>query len=179
MDLNAGGSEVIEIKRTLDGMEHTFRCALLGQSAGWAALRFISDRRARVGGLELPAGTETVAHYWVDRPYTAYHWRDSQGQTLGIYLNAASDVEIRQGAIRWQDLALDVLVTGGRIEIVDEDEARAAPTWAQEPIARARAELLSHAEAIAAEVSDLTDRVTSAGAASHLVHQTINRRKPS
>ncbi len=155
------GSEVVEIKRRLDGTEARFPCTLMGQTAGWAALRYFLPRPVTVGTLRLPAGAETIGHYWNDRPYTAYHWLD-RSRTLGIYLNAASDVEIDDGTIRWLDLALDVLVTDqGGVEVLDDDEARAAPAWAQPAIASARAHLLAHVEAIAAEVRTLTDAVRS------------------
>jgi predicted RNA-binding protein associated with RNAse of E/G family len=153
---------VTEIKRRLDGTEARFSCALLGRSSGWAALRYVVPAPVTVGGLRLPAGTETVGHYWTDRPYTAYHWLDRDGRTLGVYLNAASDVEIGDHFVRWQDLALDVLVTGhDHIEVLDDDEARLGPAWAQQAIAAARAHLLSCAVAIAAEVEGLTVRVRS------------------
>ncbi len=158
------GSEVIEIKCRLDGTEARFACTLLGQASGWAALRYVIPAPVRVGTLSLPAGAETVGHYWIDRPYTAYHWLNRDGRTLGIYLNAASDVEIGDGVIRWQDLALDVLVTGhDHVEVLDDGEARVGPAWAQPAIAGARAHLLAHAVTIAAEVERLTASVRSVG----------------
>lgn len=159
------GSEVVEIKRRLDGTEARFPCTLMGQAAGWAALRYVLPRSVTVGTLNLPAGAETIGHYWSDRPYTAYHWLDRSGRTLGIYLNAASDVEIDEGTIRWLDLALDVLVTDqGGVEVLDDDEACAAPAWAQSAIAGARAHLLAHVKTIAAEVQALTNAVRSSPA---------------
>ncbi len=162
------GAPIVEIKRTVDGGEHRFTCTLLGRSGGWAALRYVLTDPWRVGGLVLPAGTETVAHYWVDRPYTAYHWLDPEGRTLGVYLNAAVGVEIGQDAVRWQDLALDVLVTSaGGIEVLDDEEARDAPAWLQPAIAAARAHLLTCAAAIAAEIVRLSAAVQSGSAAPH------------
>ena len=156
------GSEVVEIKRRLDGSEARFPCTLMGRAAGWAALRYVLPRPLTVGTLSLPAGAETIGHYWSDRPYTAYHWLDRDGRTLGMYLNAASEVEIGGGTIRWLDLALDVLILDrDRVEVLDDDEARAAPAWAQPAIASARAHLLAHVETIAAEVQALTDAVRS------------------
>ncbi len=158
------GSEVMEIKRRLNGTEARYPCALMERTAGWAALRYVLPRPVTVGTLALPAGAETIGHYWIDRPYTAYHWLDHAGQTLGIYLNAASDVEIDEGIVRWLDLALDVLVTDrGWVEVLDDDEARAAPAWAQPAIAAARVHLLAHAVTIAAEVATLTASVRAPG----------------
>jgi hypothetical protein len=149
-----------EIKRTVDGVEHVFRCSLVRRSDDWAALRYVSEAAHVVGSLQLPPGTETMAHYWTGRPYTAYHWLDPEGRTLGVYLNAASGVEITRDAVRWQDLALDVLVTAqGGVEVLDEDQARDAPAWAQPAIAHARELLLRQGPAIASEVAELTQRI--------------------
>jgi hypothetical protein len=152
------GQEMLEIKRTVDGREHRFRCTLVRRSPGWVVLRYVLPSAAVVGTLALPAGAETMAHYWPDRPYTAYHWFDPDGRTLGIYLNAATAVEIDTTTVRWLDLALDVLVTsGGGVEVLDDDEARAAPAWAQPAVHAARTHLLRHAATIAAEVTRLSD----------------------
>jgi predicted RNA-binding protein associated with RNAse of E/G family len=151
------GPEVLEIKRTLDGREQTFRCTLLARTPEWLAVRFVTTRPATVSTLALPVGTETVGHFWDDRPYTAYHWLDSSGWTLGIYLNAAAEIEIRSHEVRWLDLALDVLVwPDGRVDVLDEDEAQRAPDWAHPLITRARTGLDGRAAAIAAEVAAQT-----------------------
>jgi hypothetical protein len=158
------GSPVLEVKRTLDGQEQTFSCTLLHAEPGWLAVRYVLPGAATVGQLALPAGAETVAHYWPDRPYTAYHWRRRDGMELGVYLNAADQVQITPGLVRWTDLALDLLVTpDGRVEVLDEDEARRAPAWAQPRIARSRAALDGHAGDIAGEVRRLTEVALASG----------------
>jgi hypothetical protein len=160
------GQELLEIKRSLDGREIRFSCTLLERTPGWAALLYLLPHPAVVGSLQLPAGTETIGHYWTDRPYTAYHWIDGHGSTLGVYLNAAAAVEIGPDAVRWQDLALDVLVTAsGGIEVLDDNEARDAPAWAQPAIAAARALLIPRAATIAAEVVRLSATVRTGASA--------------
>jgi len=162
------GSPVLEVKRTLDGREQTFHCTLVHQEAGWIAIRYVLPHSVAVGPLVLPAGADTVAHYWSQRPYTAYHWRTADRQTLGVYLNAADQVDITPGLVRWRDLALDVLVTpDGRVEVLDEEEARRAPAWAQLMIARARAALAGRASLIAAEVQRLTEQVEGDRGSAH------------
>ncbi|MGH2404829.1 MAG: DUF402 domain-containing protein [bacterium] len=155
-------TDVLEIKRTLDGREHTFHCTLMRRTPQWLAVRFVTTGPATVGGLALPVGTETIGHFWPDRPYTAYHWFDGTGRPLGIYLNAAAEVELGPREVRWHDLALDLLVwPDGRVEVLDDDEARGAPAWAQAMIARARAALADRTSAIASEVSALSAEARS------------------
>jgi predicted RNA-binding protein associated with RNAse of E/G family len=100
----------------------------------------------------------TVAHYWLGRPVTAYHWLDERGHTLGVYLNAASDVTFGPDFVSWLDLALDVLVTAsGGVEVLDDDEARNAPQWAQRDIAEARRLLIGQAATLASDVVGWTE----------------------
>jgi hypothetical protein len=151
-------TEITEVKRTLDGREHRYRCALIARTGDWTALRYVLPQAARVGTLGLPAGAVTVAHYWLGRPMTAYHWLDEGGRTLGVYLNAASDVTFGADFVSWLDLALDVLVTAsGGIEVLDDDEARGAPEWAQRAIAEARRLLIGQAPTLASNVVGWTE----------------------
>ncbi|MGQ0551186.1 MAG: DUF402 domain-containing protein [Armatimonadota bacterium] len=155
-------TDVLEIKRTLDGREHRFHCTLLTRTSGWLAIRYVTTEPARVGDLALPAGTETIGHFWPDRPYTAYHWFDGDGRTLGIYLNAATEVELGPHEVRWRDLALDLLVwPDGHVEVLDDDEAQGAPAWAQAMISRARDALSTSTAAVAAEVAAHSARARS------------------
>jgi hypothetical protein len=155
--MTTAGIRILEIKRTLDGRELRFDCTLLRRAPDWVAIRYVLTAPAVVGTLALEAGSETIAHYWPDRPYTAYHWFDRTGRPIGVYLNAAAEVEIGVDHIRWLDLALDVLVTAaGGVELLDDDEARGAPDWARPAIHRARAHLLTHAAVIAADVTRLS-----------------------
>jgi predicted RNA-binding protein associated with RNAse of E/G family len=122
------------------------------------ALRYDLPHAVRVGTLALPAGAVTVAHYWSGRPMTAYHWLDDRRGTLGVYLNAASDVRLGADSVTWLDLALDVLVTAsGGVEVLDDDEARDAPAWAQGEIAEARRLLIGQASTLASEVVGWTE----------------------
>ncbi len=154
----AKAADMTEIKRTLDGREHRYQCTLIARTAEWVALRYDLPQAARVGTLALPAGAVTVAHYWSGRSLTAYHWLDAGLHTLGVYLNAASDVRLGPDAVSWLDLALDVLVTAaGGVEVLDDDEARDAPAWAQSEIAAARRLLIGQASALASDVVAWTE----------------------
>jgi hypothetical protein len=158
------GPEVLEIKRKLDGSERVYSCTLVRTEARWAVLQYVLPIAVSVGTLQLPEGAITIAHYWTDREYTAYHWLTPEGRTLGVYLNAASRIEITPGVVRWQDLELDVLVLPhGCVEVLDEQEAQRAPRWAVPALERARGRLLPRAVEIAGEVETLTHSVWTAG----------------
>ena len=89
-----------------------------------AVVRYIADRERALEGtdLVLKAGTLTIGHFWVDRPYSVYHWRDD-GRTIALYVSVTADTTIDAHAIAYRDLVVDVLLRpSGAIEILDEEE---------------------------------------------------------
>jgi len=87
-------------------------------------VRFVSDRDRAIEGTELVlrAGTVTIGHFWVDRPYNVYHWRDGE-RTIALYVSTADGTTIEDQLIAYTDLVVDVLLRPfGAIEILDEDE---------------------------------------------------------
>jgi uncharacterized protein DUF402 len=147
---------IIERKRRLDGTSVEFVCdrslVLPGERA---VLRYVIERDRPLEGtdLVLPAGTVTIAHYWVDRPYNVYHWTD-RGRTLGYYCNVATDTRIAPDVVSYTDLVVDVLIdTAGRALVLDEDElpTDVAPTH-RRTIARALDQLTSQPGRLAREI---------------------------
>jgi uncharacterized protein DUF402 len=122
---------ILEIKRTLDGREKRFDCRLLARAADGrhAAVLWIAPEPMHVHGVDLPAGTVSVGHFWSDRHYNVYHWLDPAGQTLGYYFNICDQTRIGAGTIEWRDLIVDVLaIPGRRLDVLDEDELPAQPS---------------------------------------------------
>jgi len=116
---------ILEIKHTLDGRQKRFDCRLLARTEDGrhAAVLWIAPEPMHVHGVDLPAGTVSVGHFWTDRPYNVYHWLDPAGQTLGYYFNICDQTRITAGVIEWRDLIVDVLaLPGGRLDVLDEHE---------------------------------------------------------
>jgi hypothetical protein len=116
---------ILEIKRTLDGREKRFDCRLLTLAADrhHAAVLWVAPAAMHVHGVDLPAGTVSVGHFWTDRPYNVYHWLDRAGGTLGYYFNICDQTRIDAGLIEWRDLTVDVLaLPDGRLDVLDEHE---------------------------------------------------------
>ena len=80
---------ILEIKRTLAGREKRFDCRLLARSGDGrhAAVLWVGAEPMQVHGVDLPAGTVSVGHFWSDRHYNVYHWLEPAGKTLGYYFN--------------------------------------------------------------------------------------------
>jgi hypothetical protein len=114
---------ILEVKRTLAGVEKLFECQVLSADARQAVVLWVAPGAMHVHGVDLPAGTVSFGHFWTDRFYNAYHWMDPAGHTLGVYFNIADETVIRPGRLEWRDLAVDVLSTpDGRLDVLDQHE---------------------------------------------------------
>jgi predicted RNA-binding protein associated with RNAse of E/G family len=147
---------ILEIKRTLDGREKRFDCRLLALTSDGrhAAVLWVAPAAMHVHGVDLPAGTVSVGHFWADRHYNVYHWLDGAGKTLGYYFNICDETRIGTGVIEWRDLTVDVLaMPGGRLDVLDEHElpAELAPDVAAH-IAAGKAAILGAPAAVMAEI---------------------------
>jgi len=149
---------IVEVKRTLAGVEKRFDCRLLARTDTHAAVLWIAPGPMHVHGVELPTGTISVGHFWTDRSYNVYHWVRSDRSTIGYYFNISDRTRIEVGRLSWRDLTVDVLATPeGRLEVLDEDElppddqlddeARAHITAGKAAILGAPAAMLAEIEA--------------------------------
>jgi hypothetical protein len=147
---------ILEIKRTLDGREKRFDCRLLAGAADGrhAAVLWVAPAPMHVHGVDLPAGTVSIGHFWADRHYNVYHWLDQRGQTLGYYFNICDRTLIGGGVIEWRDLTVDVLaLPGGRLDVLDEDELPAElPPDVAAAIAAGKQAILAAPAAVLAEI---------------------------
>ena len=145
---------ILEIKRTLDGREKRFDCRLLAADGSHVAVLWIAPEAMHVHGVDLPAGTISVGHFWSDRHYNVYHWLDGAGQTLGYYFNICDKTRVAAGTIEWRDLTVDVLaLPGGRLDVLDEHELPPSlPADVAGHIAAGKAAILTRVAAVLAEI---------------------------
>ncbi len=135
--------DVLEVKRTLRGGVHTFPCRAIDMARDRAVLLYTLPQPAKVADLTLPAGTLTIAYYWVGRPYNVYHWISPEGETLAYYFNLSGPVTLTHDTVEWEDLEVDVLVTpDGRARVLDEDRLPESAAGRRGEIARGRALVL-------------------------------------
>ena len=156
---------ILEIKRTLDGCEKRFDCRLLALApdAGHAAVLWVAPDAMHVHGVDLPAGTVSVGHFWTDRNYNVYHWLDRAGETLGYYFNICDQTRIDAGVIDWRDLTVDVLaLPGGRLDVLDEHELPAIlPADVAAHITAGKAAILTAPAAVMAAIEAASRAVLS------------------
>ena len=145
---------IIEVKRTLAGLEKRFECRVLARTSTHLAVLWIAPAAMHVHGVDLPAGTVSFGHFWTDRPYNVYHWLRADQSTVGFYFNLADRTTWTAERLDWRDLTLDVLATPeGRLELLDEDELPALlDADARAHIEAGKAALLGAPAAVLAEV---------------------------
>jgi predicted RNA-binding protein associated with RNAse of E/G family len=149
---------IVEVKRTLAGVEKRFDCRVLARSTSHLAVLWIAPAAMHVHGVALPAGTVSVGHFWTDRDYNVYHWLGADRTTIGYYFNLADGTRWTAERLDWRDLTVDVLATpAGRVDVLDEDELPPdLDDEAQAHIAAGKAALLGATAAVLAEVEAAT-----------------------
>lgn len=153
-----------EVKITLTGQRLEYPCLLLERSVSHAVLLYSLRHASHVSDVTLPHGTVSYGYYWTDRPYNVYHWVAHDGRTVAYYVNVADHVMIRDDAVEWHDLAVDLLFTpDGRVQILDEDELHNVPAEVRKTVEATRAHILRHRDEIIAEIAAATSRLRRAG----------------
>lgn len=86
-----------------------------------------------LGLFVLRKGDILLECYYPHRPFNIFVIYDAVGRLKGWYCNVLERTEIREDAILWWDLAVDLLITpGGHQMVLDEDEFEAlSPSPAQ------------------------------------------------
>jgi len=173
---------ITEAKLTASGDRQEFVCRLLDRSVTHIAVLYKSTQARRVGDLRLPKGTVTYGYFWLERPYTVYHWVHPNGTTLGYYVNLADGIVFRPHAVEWGDLALDLLFSpdGRRVQILDKDELAMLPPGLQAKAQAARTHVLTHRDEILAEIAACTAHLRGAerrGAGRGITRQKANTQR--
>src|SRR5262245_14296751 len=145
---------IVEVKRTLAGVEKRFDCRLLARTETHVAVLWVAPAAMHVHGVDLPAGTVSVGHFWTDRNYNVYHWLRSDNSTIGFYFNISDQTIVDGDLVRWRDLTVDVLaMPDGRLEVLDEHELPdGLDDETQAHIAAGKAAILSAPAAVMQEI---------------------------
>jgi predicted RNA-binding protein associated with RNAse of E/G family len=117
--------QIVERKTRLDGTVVEYACEpLIVETGRRAVVRFVTERDRALEGTDLVvrAGTVTLGHFWADRPYNVYHWREGD-RTIALYVSVSAETTITASLIAYVDLVVDVLLRPhGAIEVLDEEE---------------------------------------------------------
>ncbi|HTH50607.1 MAG TPA: DUF402 domain-containing protein [Pyrinomonadaceae bacterium] len=71
----------------------------------------------------IPAGTVSFEHFWTDRWYNVFQFRDPDGTERAIYANIAMPAMLSGDTIDYVDLDIDVIRwPDGRVVVLDRDD---------------------------------------------------------
>lgn len=118
---------MIERKITYDGRVVEYPCQLIEKKENEMILfhrieePFTMHTSTRTMTIE--PGDYTTAHYWTDRPYNVYIWKDAHDTFKGAYFNIVKKTLFTKRAVTFYDLIIDILVfPDGEVAILDRDE---------------------------------------------------------
>ncbi|MBN8192837.1 DUF402 domain-containing protein [Bacillus sp. NTK074B] len=121
------GDRIIERKFGYDGsvVDHSCRVLKMGVEEAVLFHKIEDDFTMSINesSLTVQKGSYTIAHYWENRAYNLYIWRDYSGEYVGSYFNIVKNTNMNNEVVSFEDLIIDLLVfKDGKAFVLDEDE---------------------------------------------------------
>lgn len=103
-----------------------FLCSLLFRIDDYLVLAFKSPTSTRINGRLIEKGSTTIAHYWSNRNYTLWKFRDTNHSLIGHLFHICTEVVFGKSSVTYMDLELDIWIDpDGTVTILDEEEVNA------------------------------------------------------
>lgn len=159
---------MLERKRRYDGTVAEYACRFIRREGQELILLYVVPESFRIEAVHetvhIPPGTVTVAYYWEERPYNAYHWRAPDGTYLGTYFNLVRETAIAHNAVTYEDLIVDIMVLpSGHHAVLDLDELpQPLSRFEHGDVARHVRELIEAKDEIVRYLMRETDRLIAA-----------------
>ncbi len=116
-----------ELKRSINGQERTFDCALISATPRLAVVKWVFTGPLTIEGRRYEPGGWTEGFFWRGRNYNLYHIVNRDGEPLAYRFDVIDHVRISPTGVRYDDLLLDLwLYPDGRVRVEDEDEVQEA-----------------------------------------------------
>lgn len=114
---------ITEIRHRVLEDDQIFKCHLLRRGADWVVVRYVNPEDNEVGGVTIPAGSITLAHYEQDAEAVWWEMFYPNGDRLADLIHLASPVMVGPETVEYTDLLLDIWQPAdAEAEILDEDE---------------------------------------------------------
>ena len=115
-----------EIRLHKNKAPQEFVCRLLFRTNNYLVLAFQSPTSSWLNGRLIEQGSTTIAHYWSNRDYTLWKFRDTNHNLIGHLFHICTDVAISKSSVTYMDLELDIWIDpDGRLAILDQEEVNA------------------------------------------------------
>ena len=112
-----------EIRLHKDKPPQEFSCRLLHREKDYLVLYYYVHNPVRIKDIQIEKGSSTIAHYWQNRNYVLWTFKDAGQRLLGYLFHVCNNTEIRQNRVTYEDLELDIWFDpDGTGIILDQDE---------------------------------------------------------
>lgn len=100
-----------------------FPCHLLHQEKDYIVLRYVNPSSAKINDIHIKKGSITIAHYWKNRNYILWKFKDPDGKHKGYLFHICKNIEIGKNCVTYEDLELDIwFYSDGNAVVLDQDE---------------------------------------------------------
>ena len=112
-----------EIRFHKDKPPQEFSCRLLHREKDYLVLYYHVHNPVKIKDIEIEKGSSTIAHYWKDRNYVLWKFKDAGQRLLGYLFHVCNKTEIGKTFVSYEDLELDIWFhPDGTAVILDQDE---------------------------------------------------------
>jgi predicted RNA-binding protein associated with RNAse of E/G family len=103
-----------------------FLCSLLLRTDDYLVLAFKSPTSTRINNRLIEKGSTTIAHYWSNRNYILWKFRDTNHSLIGHLFHICAEVVFGKSSVTYMDLELDIWIDpDGAATILDQEEVNA------------------------------------------------------
>ena len=112
-----------EIRLHKEKPHQEFSCRLLHREKDSVVLYYHIHSPVKIKDIEIEKGSSTIAHYWKDRNYVLWKFKDPGQRLLGYLFHVGNKTEIGKTFVSYEDLELDIWFhPDGAAVILDQDE---------------------------------------------------------
>ncbi len=98
-------------------------CDLVARGGNWVVLSYVSRRAWTVAGTHLPSGSQTLAFYQTGVGRVLWRLCAPSGDLKGHLFHICRDVKIKENAVSYLDLLLDIWIdSDGIATVLDREE---------------------------------------------------------
>jgi len=112
-----------EIRLHKDKPPQEFSCRLLHREKEYLVLYYHVHSPVMIKHIAIEKGSSTIAHYWTNRKYVLWKFKDADQRILGYLFHVCNKTEIGKNVVSYEDLELDLWFDpDGKATILDQDE---------------------------------------------------------
>jgi hypothetical protein len=112
-----------EIRLHKEKPPQEFSCRLLHREKDSVVLYYYIHSPVKIKDIEIEKGSSTIAHYWKDRNYVLWKFKDAGQRLLGYLFHVCNKTELGKTFVSYEDLELDIWFDpDGTAVILDQDE---------------------------------------------------------